>query len=173
MRHGTENDKAHFPPEERVVRTRRESQKRKKPLHDRRRVCRRTNQNSARLIVEATNVLLQTAEETNDSSVAPENWQPDKMAAAQVLVEQSTTGTAAARVATEESLTGEDLEDFLEYARNLDAATLQRANANMQESWQVSPVVQQQRAVAPRIDTTPDGDDEDSSVSLRRRLDNM
>jgi len=35
------------------------------------------------------------------------------MAAAQVLVEQSTTtGTAAARVATEESLTGDDLEDF-------------------------------------------------------------
>ncbi len=173
MRHGTENDKAHFPPEERVIRTRRESQKRKKPLHDRRRVRRRTNQDSARLIVEATNVLLQTAEETNDSSVAPENWQPDEMAAAQVLVEQSTTGTAAARVATEESLTGEDLEDFLEYARNLDAATLQRANANMQESWQVSPVVQQQRAVAPRIDTTPDGDDKDSSVSLCRRLDNM
>jgi len=64
------------------------------------------------LTVEATNVLLQTAKETNGSSVAPENWQPDKMAAAQDLVEQSTTGTAAARVATEKSWTGEDLEDF-------------------------------------------------------------
>jgi len=102
------------------------------------------------LIVEVTDVAVETAEETHDSSVAPENWKPDEMAAAQVLVEQSTTtGTAAARVATEESLTGDDLEDFLEYARNLDAATLPRANANVQESspgdhWQASgPVVQQ------------------------------
>jgi len=39
MRHGTENDKAHFPPGEQGFRTRRESQKRKKPLQDRCRVC--------------------------------------------------------------------------------------------------------------------------------------
>jgi len=82
-----------------------------------------------------TDVAVETAEETHDSSVAPENWKPDEMAAAQVLVEQSTTtGTAAARVATEKSLTGDNLEDILEYARNLDTAMLQHANANVQES---------------------------------------
>jgi len=82
----------------------------KKPLQDRGRVYGQTNQNDAWLIVEVTNVAV---EETHDSSVAPENWQPDEMAAAQVLVEQSTTtGATAARVGREESLTGKDLEDF-------------------------------------------------------------
>jgi len=127
-----------------------------------------------------TDVAVETAEETHDSSVAPENWKPDEMAAARVLVEQSTTtGTAAARVATDKSLTGDNLEDILEYVRNMDTAMLQHANANVQESspgnhWQASgPVVQHRRAVAPRIDTTPDGDDEDSIGSLRHRLDNL
>jgi len=61
-----------------------------------------------------TNVVVNLeAKEIHDSSVAPENWQPDEMAAAQVLVEQcsiaTTTGTATTR---EEGLTREQLEDF-------------------------------------------------------------
>jgi len=66
-------------------------------------VCHQNNQNSVQLIVEMTNVVVGLeAKNSHDSlSVAPENWQPDEMTAAQVLVEQSsidtTTGTAAAR----------------------------------------------------------------------------
>jgi len=161
MRYGTENDKAHFPPEERVLRRRQESQKRKKPLLDKRRVRRRTaNQNDPRLIVE------EVINGTRATAHMPEHWQPDEMAAAQALVERRATVMAETAAETTEGLTGdEELEDFEEYARNLDASA--------GDHWQVSPVVQQQRA-EPRVDTgTTTDDDDDSIVNLRRRLDSI
>jgi len=111
----------------------------------------------------------------------PEHWQPDEMAAAQVLVKQRATVMAKTAAETTEGLTGdEELKAFEAYARNLDAAMLQAGNANVRDAqsasgdhWQVGRVVQQRRAEA-RVDTdTTTDDDDDSTVNLRRRLDNI